>query len=172
MFLGGALAVLTGPALLLPLLALGLLLSLWQRDGLLRAWPVFLVAQVAGLVLAPLAGPAAAPPLIAGGVLVAVSAALNPRVPAWLAYLSAVICGIGALAVVLEGHGFLDLPWPAYAGLLFGVNLAAALTAGLSQAILVGWPGPAARIALRVAASWIGAILLLSLAFELSLPLS
>lgn len=133
---------------------------------------MFLVAQVAGLVLAPLAGPGAALPLIAGGVLVAVSAALLRRVPAWLAYLWSVTCGFGSLAVALQGHGFLDLPWPAHAGLLFGVNLAAALAAGLSQAVLAGWPGSAPRIALRVAASWIGAILLLSLAFELSRPLS
>jgi hypothetical protein len=59
-FVEGAAVMLIYPGILLPLLALGLLLSLWREDGLPTVWPVFLAAQVAGVFAAALAGPVVA----------------------------------------------------------------------------------------------------------------
>jgi hypothetical protein len=49
-FVEGASVMLTFPGIVLPILALGLLLSLWREDGLPKAWPVFLGGAGAGRV--------------------------------------------------------------------------------------------------------------------------
>jgi hypothetical protein len=86
------------------------------------------------------------------------------------AYGAAGLVGMGALAMMtaFEGHGLFELPVFTHLGLLFGANLATALAAGVSnlmpRRVEAGWM----RIGWRVAASWIGAILMLTLAFEMS----
>jgi hypothetical protein len=167
-FVEGASVILIYPAILLPILALGLLLSLWHDEGLPKAWPVFLGGQVLGVFAATAVGPGALVLFIALGVVTSAIAALISPVPRWAAYGLAGLVGMGALAMALEGHGLFELPIFTHLGLLFGANLAVALGAGVSRLILVWVEAAWVRIGVRVAASWIGAILILTLAFEMS----
>ncbi len=167
-FVEGASVILIYPAILLPILVLGLLLSLWDVDGLPKAWPIFLGGQFVGLFAAPLVGPGALSAFIGLGVATAALAALLSAIPRGVAFGLAGLTGMGALAMALEGHGLFELPTFTHLGLLFGTNLAAALAASLAGLVLVRFQADWVRIGVRVAASWIGAILLLTLAFELS----
>lgn len=167
-FVEGAAVVLTFPSILLPLLALGLLLSLWDENGLPRVWPVFLFGQGVGVLLAAVSGPGVGLFVLGLGIVTATLAALLPRIPKVLAILLAGLGGVGALAASLEGHGLFELPVFTHLGLLFGANLATALAAGLCRLALQRIDAHWMRIGWRVAASWIGAILLLTLAFDLT----
>lgn len=167
-FIEGASVILIYPAILLPILALGLLLSLWDPDGLPRTWPVFLAGQALGIFAAVAVGPEALVGFIALGVVTAALAALVSAVPRLAAFGFAGLTGCGALAMALEGHGMFELSVFTHLGLFFGTNLAVALGAGLARLVLDRFEAGWVRIGVRVAASWIGAILLLTLAFELS----
>jgi hydrogenase/urease accessory protein HupE len=173
-FVEGAAVILIYPGILLPLLALGLLLSLWREDGLPTVWPVFLAAQVAG-VFARGAGGAGCRACVHGP-----RASSPPRLPhsgrlyrrrlrwgwrGWRVYCRdddgvrgawiVRVAGLHASGPVLRGepcHG---------AG---GGCLQPRARRGSSA----GWM----RIGWRVVASWIGAILMLTLAFEVTGALS
>ena len=167
-FLEGSAVILAHPPTLLPLVALGILLTLWQPEGFLRVWPIFLAGQVAGFGFGPVAEPWVSGALLATGLVTAGLAALLPRhVRAESAVLAA-LAGLLAIAVSLEGHGFLELAPMTYAGIFVAANLALALSAGIVRVSLervtVAWM----RIAARVAASWIGAMLALMLALSLN----
>lgn len=171
-FVQGAATMLIHPGLLLPLLAVGVFLSLWSEDGLLRVWPVFLAAQIAGVFLAALAAPWIGMALMGAGIVTAGIAALLPPRPATPAFGMAGATGLLTMMTALEAHGPYELPVFTYLGLLFGANLVPASAASATRLaisrVTAGWM----RIGWRVAASWIGAILLLTLAFEMSGGLS
>lgn len=171
-FVEGAAVILIYPGILLPLLALGLLLSLWREDGLPTVWPVFLAAQVAGVFAASLAGPVVALVFMGLGIVTAALAALWPAVPKALALGLAALAGVFAMMTAFEGHGLFELPVFTHLGLFFGANLATALAAGVSNLALVRIEAGWMRIGWRVVASWIGAILMLTLAFEVTGALS
>jgi hypothetical protein len=171
-FVEGAAVMLTFPGIVLPLLALGVLLSLWREDGLPNVWPVFLVAQLAGVFGAALIGPVVALIFMALGIVIAAMAALAPSVPKMAAYGFAGLAGVCAMLTAFEGHGLFELPVFTHLGLLFGANLATALAAGIARLALTRVEAGWMRIAWRVAASWIGAILMLTLAFEVAGPIS
>ena len=78
-FIEGAAVMLTDPGLVLPLLAWGVFLSLWKRDGVLVVWPVFLSAQLGGVFAAALVGPMIGLVLMGLGIAIAALAALLPR---------------------------------------------------------------------------------------------
>lgn len=160
--------MLTDPGLVLPLLALGVFLSLWKRGGLLEVWPVFLSAQLVGVFAAALVGPTIGLVFMGLGIAIAALAALLPRPTGGLSLGLAALTGLTAMLVVFEGHGVFELPVFTHLGLLFGGNLATALAAGLANLGLTRVSGGLMRIGWRVAASWIGAILILTLAFELT----
>lgn len=164
----GASVVLSDPGLLIPILALGILLSLWDADGLPRAWPVYLVGLVAGIVLAAFVGEWVAVAFIGLGLVTASLAALWGRPPAPLAVGVAGLTGIGAMAVSLGGHGLFELSVFIHLGLLLGVNIAVAVAAAAARFALDRVKAPWMRIAWRVVASWMGAVLALYLAFELT----
>jgi hypothetical protein len=113
-------------------------------------------------------GPGVATAFIGLGVATAAIAALAPSIPGAVALVLAGITGLGALGVALEGHGLFELPLLTHVGLIFGTNLAAALAAGLSQYALDRVQADWVRIGWRVVASWIGAILVLYFAFEVT----
>lgn len=167
-FVEGATVILVHPTILLPLVALGILLGLWDEGGLPTVWPVFLSGQLAGVAAASVSGPAVAVAFIGLGLATASAAALLPAVPRWLAFSLSGLVGAGALAASLEGQGLLILPIFTHLGLLFGVNLATAAAEGLARFAVLRVDAPWMRIGWRVAASWIAAILLLMLAFELT----
>ncbi len=168
-FLDGAAVALGSPGLLLPVLALAVMLGLWQREGLLRAWPHALAGSVLGVALAPLAGSWAVPAAMGIGVVVAAATALvpldrlTPAVP-WLAGLSA----FATLMAALEGHVFAEVPHATRLGLLFGVHFTLAAAAGLVRLTGERVSHPAVAIGWRIVASWLAAILVLYLAFTLA----
>ncbi|NKX44937.1 hypothetical protein [Roseicyclus persicicus] len=163
----GAAVILGYPGLLLPLLALGIAVSLWDSEGLPRVWPGALAGQVAGILAAPLAGVWIAPAVMALGVGVAALAALWPDSRRDVIAALAVATGLGVMMSALEGHGLFELPLFIHLGLVFAANLVLAAGAGAAALTLERVAAPWMRIGWRVVASWIGAILLLVLAFTL-----
>ena len=166
-FVEGTSVVVTYPAVFLPLLALGLLLTLWESEGMVRAWPAFLGGQVAGIFLAPLVGEWILPVMMGAGIIVAALAALLPQPMRLVTLPSAALLGALALALGLEGHRLFELPILIHLGLLFGTNATVALAAGVSRLALDRVQAEWMRITVRVAASWIAAMLMLILAFTL-----
>ncbi len=166
-FLEGTGVVLSYPALLLPTLALGILVSLWSTEGLPRVWLLFVAGLVAGVFVAPLFGPEVSTLLMGLGVLVATLAAVLPRHSRAEASVLAALTGLLLTAASLEGHGLFELGVFIHLGILFGGNLALAVPAGLVSFVLEGNAPPWVRIGARIAASWIAAILMLMLAFAL-----
>ena len=55
-FVEGAGVILTYPGILLPILALGVAVSLWDTEGLPRVWPHALAGQVLGIFAASVGG--------------------------------------------------------------------------------------------------------------------
>ncbi len=166
-FVEGASIVAIYPAVFLPLLSLGFLLSLWHPEGMVRAWPAFLIGQLAGIPLATLVGEWILPAMMAAGIVVAALAALLPQPMRILCLGSAALLGALAFMLGLEGHRFLELPILIHLGIFFGVNAAVALAAGISRLAMERVDAPWMRITVRVAASWIAAMLMLILAFTL-----
>lgn len=166
-FVEGVGVALSAPAVILCLLPLGLLAGLWRRDGMPVIWPWFLAGQAVGLFAAAVVPPSIAAAALGVGVATAVLAALRPDPPAPAPQVLAAITGLLATAVSFEGHGLFELPLGIHAGLLLGANLAVAAAAGLAAATLDRWPRHWLRIGWRVAASWLAAIALMVLAFEL-----
>ncbi|MEJ6390391.1 hypothetical protein [Gymnodinialimonas ulvae] len=164
-FVEGAGVVVTYPAVFLPLLALGLFLSLWHAEGMVRAWPVFLLGQLAGIAVAPLVGEWILPLMMGTGLIVGALAALLPHPGRIAALFFAGLLGILALALGLEGHALFELPVLIHLGLIFGTNATVALAAGIARLAMDRVPADWMRITLRVAASWIAAMLMLILAF-------
>lgn len=166
-FVQGTAVILIYPGILLPVLAMGIAVSLWDTDGLPRVWPLALLGQVAGIFAASSVGVWVGPAFMALGIGVAALAALWPTSQRVVIAALAAITGLGATAVSLEGHGLFELPVMIHLGILFGINMVLALGAGVSRLALVQVPAPWMQIGWRVAASWIAAILMLFLAFAL-----
>jgi hydrogenase/urease accessory protein HupE len=155
------------PEDLVPILALALYAGLrGARAGRLALFVLPVAWLVGGLLglrfsgAATAAAPIPALSFILLGLLVAADAKLPDGVVAALA---------GGLGLV---HGFLN--GPALAGTgpgalgLFGIAVVAFMVIALASALVVSLKAPAARIAVRVAGSWIAAIglLLLGWAFR------
>jgi len=168
-FVEGAASAAAFPPALVALLAAGLMLALWRADGMVAAWPAFLVGQLAGLALAaavPGGWQALALPLAA--LLCGLWAALAPGRGGRALWLPAALAGLAAMAGPLEGHPPGTLPPILLAGLAFGGNLVIAASAGLGTLLLQHAPRAPAAIALRIAASWSAAAALMLLAFLVS----
>jgi hypothetical protein len=166
-FVEGAGVILTYPGILLPILALGVAISLWDTEGLPRVWPYALAGQVLGIFAASVVGVWVAAAFMGLGIVVAVLAALWPSNHRILIVASAGLTGLGAIAAALEGHGLFELPVMIHLGILFGANLVLAAASGAAALTMERVAAPWMRIGWRVVASWIGAILLLFLAFAL-----
>ncbi len=166
-FVEGASVILTYPGILLPILALGVAVSLWDTEGLPRVWPYALAGQVLGIFAASVVGVWVAVAFMGLGVVVAVLAALWPVSNRAVMTGLAGLTGLGAIAAALEGHGLFELPVMIHLGILFGANLVLAAASGASALAMERVGAEWMRIGWRVVASWIGAILLLFLAFAL-----
>lgn len=164
----GATAVLSSPVALLPCLSLGLLLTLWQNEGMVKAWPVLIFGQIAGFLLAPFVGTEIVTASVALGFGIAALAALLPRHVPEEAFLLAGANGFATMLVSLEGHGWMELAIPIHLGIFAGANFAVAAGAGIARLILERLPYPWVRIGIRIAASWLAAIQVLMVAFLLT----
>ena len=167
-FLEGAGVILGYPETLLPLLSLGILLSLWHPEGMLRAWPAFLIGLSAGIPLAAVVGTWVISAILIAGLLTASLAALLPR--HIRAEALAISFGLGLLttAASLQGHGLLELPVLIYIGIVFAANLATACSAGIASLAMEQVEANWMRILWRIAGSWLAAIMTLLFAFTLT----
>ncbi len=169
-FIEGTAVALSSPPIILCLLPLGLLAGTWRRDGMLAVWPWLLAGQAAGIAVAAISPPSIGAAALALGAVTATLAALRPGPPVPAPQLFAGLTGLLSAAASFEGHGLFQLGAGIHAGLLFGANLAVAAMAGLAAATLERWPHAWLRIGWRVASSWLAAVALMVLAFELRLP--
>lgn len=160
--------VLSNPAALLPLIALGLLIGLWERRVTVNVWAVLIFSQLLGPALAATTADWILPALLGTGVLVAALAALLPTHTAREVQLAtAATCAL-AVAATLDGHGPFDTPFASLLGILIAVNLTVGIAAILPREVMALSSAVWLRILWRVAASWIAAALILYLAFILS----
>ncbi|MDF0602968.1 hypothetical protein P1J78_19670 [Psychromarinibacter sp. C21-152] len=166
-FVEGVSVALSAPSVILCLLPMGVLIGLWRRDGLPAVWPWFLGGQAAGLFAAAAVPPTVALASLGAGAVTGALAALRPDPPAPAPHVLAALTGLLSAAASFQGHGLFALSPGIHAGLLLGANLALAAAAGLAAATLQRWPRPWLTIGWRIAASWLAAVALLVLAFEL-----
>ena len=159
------------PWLMLPvavlLIGLGLLAGIWRDEGLITVWPALIVGTLLGLGLGPFVPQIEVIWLMVVALLVSalgIAAVPVPRVA-----MAALACLATALPgrFLMEAHVFGELPFPFLVGMGLGITTCAALAAGLVQAtreqihhgaVLIGW---------RALISWVGAIAILMLAFEM-----
>ena len=167
MFVEGTTVILKDVRLLLPIVALGLLISLWKADGLISAWPANIVGNVLGVPLAVLVNDTIILIYLLIGVLVALIAALTPKRNAFEIRGFAFVLGIVSMLSALEGHEFFELPTAIYLGLIFGLNLVLAATANISGLILSTFRAKWVEIAIRAICSWTAAIAILIFAMSL-----
>lgn len=159
------------PWLMLPvavlLIGLGMLAGIWRVEGTIAIWPALLLGVLLGLGLGPFVPQVPVLWLMAGALVVSGLGILALALP------QAAMLGLATLATALpsrflmEAHAFGELPWPFVIGMGLGITTCAALAAGLVQAtrerighsaVLIGW---------RALISWVGAIAILMMAFEL-----
>jgi len=163
----GAGASLNSPEILLTLIPIGLLASLWDDEGMLKIWPGLLIGMIVGIPLAPLVGGWIIAVSLAVGAICALMAVSGANYPKSLVVGIATALGALSSMVSFEGHTFGEFPLPIYIGILFGANLIVVIAAGIAKALLMKLPYFWTRIGLRVASSWVTAIGLMLLAFEM-----
>ena len=163
-FVEGAGVVLSDIRLILPLIAVGLMVALWQIDGLISVWPAMIVGNFIGIPLAIISTTAAYQIFTALGLMVAIIAAVKPdRLKPEILFVTFVI-SVGAMMCALQGHKFLELPLMIYLGIIFGTNLTLAMSANGAGLFLRSITSSWAKIIIRALASWVAAMSLLILA--------
>ncbi|MEN0041205.1 MAG: hypothetical protein AAF764_07685 [Pseudomonadota bacterium] len=166
-FQEGGGVILAYPATLLPLLAAGLLVGLWDKDGMARSFPFFAVGILLGIPLASVVGPSVALVCVVLGMIVATLAAVLNKHVAIESFAVAFATGVLTTAVALEGHGLFELPFFIHAGIVVLAIVVFVACANLVRLTMNRFENPIIAIGFRVAASWIAAALLMMLAFEL-----
>ena len=163
-FVEGAGVVFSDIRLILPLIAVGLMVALWQIDGLISVWPAMIVGNFIGIPLAIISTTAAYQIFTALGLIVAIIAAVKPdRLKPEILFVTFVI-SVGAMMCALQGHKFLELPLMIYLGIIFGTNLTLAMSANGAGLFLRSITSSWAKIIIRALASWVAAMSLLILA--------
>lgn len=154
------------PGTLFPIVALGVMVGLWQADGIVRSAPVFVAGLFLGVPLAAFVGPSVATGLIGLGVTTAVLAALLPHHHRAIVWSLAAATAVLVSATSLEGHGFLELPVAIHVGILLAALFAFIASANATRLSITRFASPVTAIVFRIAASWIAAALVLFLAFQ------
>lgn len=164
--LGQGLAAVPGP-MLLPLLSLGLMAAVARRRAVALAAALGLLI---GPFLAPFVGIDADLIAVGAGLACALLAASGLPLAGAGHVLLATATGALTGAAFTGGHGGWLVPPLGLLGLLLGALLSLALPLLFAAPLRARWPGPA-RVALRVAASWLAAIGILALALTFVGPL-
>ncbi|MEM8540854.1 MAG: hypothetical protein AAGF25_07850, partial [Pseudomonadota bacterium] len=100
-------------------------------------------------------------------LVTAIFAALGVISIKWMIGLIATISGLAVMSAALEGHPLGSLSVAIYAGLFFAANLGVAVSAGIASIALEKFTANWMKIAWKVIASWVAAIIILQLAFEM-----
>tara|TARA_R110000868_G_scaffold411515_1_gene704951 strand:- start:20503 stop:21066 length:564 start_codon:yes stop_codon:yes gene_type:complete len=164
--LSGAAALAAYPETGLPLIALGLWLAFC--GGIARGGIALVAGLGAGILLAPFApGAVSVLSLVAGTLVAAGTALIGPRLPGRAGPPIAALTTTMALASLLHGQGFDSLPVAFVAGVMGAALLAVILPSTLAGVVLRGGGAAWRALAVRIAASWLTAILVLVIAFGL-----
>jgi|TARA_Y100000815_G_scaffold271495_1_gene298183 hypothetical protein len=164
-FVEGFNAVLFSPFSLLPCLSLGLLLTLWHLEGMVKAWPYLIASHVVGFGIAPAVGTWVIPALVGAGCVTGAVAAVLPHPSRPVALALNTTVGLLTMLVSLEGHQWFELSLPIYLGIFAAASFAVAAGAGVARLVIERVPHPWVRIAIRIAASWLAAMQMLMIAF-------
>ena len=157
------------PVTLLSCLSLGLFHTIWRPHGVISAMPYLFIGLVFGFIVAPYLGQYAYLGATFIGIVSAISAGLLTRPMYHLIILTTVLTGFFTMGAALEGHKWLELGVLIYLGIFLGSVFAVILAAGISQLILDKFPQRTfVRIGLRIAASWLAAIQIMMIAFQIS----
>ncbi|MBS0563623.1 MAG: hypothetical protein JSR87_03825 [Proteobacteria bacterium] len=160
-------ASLNSPSGLLTLIPLGIMASVWQTEGILRLMPPLAAGLVAGIFLALFGSPAYVVPSLSVGIICALLAVIARPWPfAPLAGLAAV-AGVLVNMVTLEGHGFGELQFGIYIGIVLGAAAIPLISAAVARGALQKVPAFWMRLAWRIIASWSAAIALMYMTFQL-----
>lgn len=149
------------------LIGTGLLVSIWQEEGMLAAWPVVGISAALGFGLGPLVPPIGALGLAVAAIFVGGLGILAPRLPRLLVLTTSGATMLLCARYLMEDHPLGELPITFLLGMGGGALSAIAIPAGLVQAsrgltdaawVMVFW---------RALASWVAAIAMLMGAFAL-----
>ena len=164
-FVEGASVVLFDQVTLFAALSLGLIIALWQRQGVIVAIPLFVAGLLLGFLLAPSAQPwVIVGTTVTGAVTATLAASLNQQIKV-MVLVMALLTGLFCQFVSLLGHTWLELSAAIYIGVSFGALLPVMMGAAVGEVMLEKLPSAFAHIAVRVAASWLAAIQIMMLAF-------
>ena len=167
-FTEGVGVAMSAPELALALVPLGLFAGLNRADGMLVIWPAFIIAWLVGMPLGSLVGDWVILASLILGVGCGVLCALAPRAPMPALIVVAAAIGLAVGAASFQGHALFELPFYIHFGLFFGTNLLVACVAGLVKVLRERFTAFWMEVALRSAASWVGAVALMVLAFEIA----
>ena len=166
-FLTGFETAMTELPVLLLLGATGILVSLWDKEGLPKVWLAFAIGVITGLIL-PLFVPVHPVYFGYGGAMAAglvAAAAIKPDIQ-WMRVIL-FVAGLLPASAILADHEWGSVPTFVYVGIFFMLNLGLAVSAGIVsqglERLAYGWTS----IVFRALASWLVAIALMSLAFLL-----
>ncbi len=160
-------ASLNDPFTLLTLVPVGLMASMWDKEGMLRIWPALIAGMVIAVPCAAFSFPGIAIPALLVGATCALLAIISGRYPPALVMGLAALAGFLAIMATLEGHGFFTLPISIYIGILIGANFVVAAAAGVVRFWFDKVAAPWARLPVRILSSWTAAVTLMYLAFQL-----
>ena len=168
LFAAGLTQALDQPEVIVAEVAISLLMMLQGRAAALRMAPALPAGLLAGIALADAAAFDSLPVLLAATLLVALLTALARLSPWWLPFGAITLAGIAVGHIAIAENGFLIPPLTMLAGVVAGVTALVGAVGLVGLAVHKVLPEHLASIAIRVAASWCAAIVLMLGAFMLT----
>ncbi len=170
LFLEGNKAVFLDLRIVISVLAAGLLVALWDVEGLVKVWLFFLGGNVAGVLVSAAGVPGPSFVLYGLTLMCGLGAAAALSLPAiWMRGMVFVMGAVPVVAILFD-HTLGDVPIGFIVGLLFGLNLVLAMASGLVALTFEHVPYGWVRIGWRAIGAWLVAITIMILAVELSIP--
>jgi len=166
-FIEGTTVVLFWPPTLAVLISIGILISLWRTQGLVEVWLLFIAGLALGIALSFIPFEGLANYTYGVALVTAIFAAFGVISKKSVIGLITFVSGLFIMSAALEGHPLGSLKIAIYAGLFFAANLGIAMSAGVVSITLEKFSANWVRIAWKVVASWLVAIIILQLAFEM-----
>ena len=162
---------LSQPWLMLPvailLIGLGMLAGILREEAAIAIWPAMILGTVLGLGLGPFVPQFEVVWLMAAALIVALLGIAALPLPGLLVPLIAFLATALPSRFLMEAHAFGELPIPFVIGMGLGITTCAALAAGLVQATRERIQHGALVIGWRALISWVGAMAILMMAFEM-----
>ncbi|MEM1200023.1 MAG: hypothetical protein AAGI06_12005 [Pseudomonadota bacterium] len=170
LFLEGNKAAFLDLRIVIGVLAAGLLIVLWDVEGLVKVWLFFLLGNGAGVLISAAGVPDPSFVLYGLTLVCALGAAAAVSLPAiWMRGLAFIMGAVPVVAILFD-HTLGDVPIGFILGLAFGLNLVLATASGLVALTFQHIPYDWVRIAWRAIGAWLVAITIMILAVELAIP--